>query len=395
MSRSVKVRQCNQPGCTRTVKDRFKCAMGRGCRKGIVAATPVVPPSAPPVAPTRKKNYIIYLLDNSPSMALCIDRARRWFNDVVATMKVAAYSVRNEQDTYVSVYTIGDYPYKLHANTVHPERTPIMDASNLNARGNGTPLFLTMNAAINNALQLHDANDPNVSFLLSIVTDGEDNVDTWNYSQLVKGLLKKANATDRWSVVFAGPPGSKSMVTQHLGLYGGNCTEWDVTEASMAAVSKASVVGTQAYFASRSAGDTQIKTFYEADLSKVQMADLAKLANWNTRFMRFPVTQKMEISDFVASLGLPTGYRPGNGYFELSKRERVQSHKEFAILLLRSGQIYGGAEARKIMGLPAGQDIKLAPGVHKLADGTECKVFVQSTSVNRHLMPGTEMLYLR
>lgn len=392
MSRLVKVRQCNQPGCTRTVKDRFKCAKGRGCRKGIVAATPPAPPAQPPA---RKKNYIIYLLDNSPSMALCIARARRWFNDTIATMKVAAHAVRAEQDTYVSVYTIGDYPYKLHAHTVHPERTPVMDETNLNARGNGTPLFLTMNAAIDNALQLHDANDPNVSFLLSIVTDGEDNVDTRYNIERVKDLLKKANATDRWSVVFAGPPGSKRVITQHLGLYGGNCTEWDTTEASMAAVSQASVVGTQSYFAARSAGDTQVKTFYEADLSKVQAADLAKLANWNTRFMRFPVTQKMEIGEFVAGLNIPGGYRPGNGFFELSKKERVQAYKDFAIVVLKTGQIFGGPEARKVMGLPAGQDIKLAPGIHKLADGTECKVFVQSNSVNRHLMPNTEMLYLR
>jgi hypothetical protein len=50
--------------------------------------------------------------------------------------------------------------------------------------------------------------------------------------------------------------------------------------------------------------------------------------------------------------------------------------------------VYGGDQARDLLGLPRGQSIKLVPG-----RSGDYEVYVQSTSINRRLIPGTQVLY--
>jgi len=52
------------------------------------------------------------------------------------------------------------------------------------------------------------------------------------------------------------------------------------------------------------------------------------------------------------------------------------------------GSIYGGHEARGIIGIPTNQLVRLKPGNHQ-----NWKIFVNSTSVNRKLVRGTDVLY--
>ena len=56
---------------------------------------------------------------------------------------------------------------------------------------------------------------------------------------------------------------------------------------------------------------------------------------------------------------------------------------------IKTGAVYGGAEAREILGLP-GTDIKVKP-----TDFSDWDIFVQSTSNNRKLVVGTNLLYLK
>ena len=100
------------------------------------------------------------------------------------------------------------------------------------------------------------------------------------------------------------------------------------------------------------------------------------------------------ISDFVKEQG--ANFQKGRGFYEFTKREKIQGYKEIILMDKDSGDIYNGEDVRKILGLPPQsdqhdsdrEDVKLRP-----ADFDKYDVFVQSTSYNRKLVGGTRLLY--
>lgn len=105
------------------------------------------------------------------------------------------------------------------------------------------------------------------------------------------------------------------------------------------------------------------------------------------RFQQIAVTSDEAIRDLVQGNGLP--FVKGRGFYEFTKRETIQAKKEVIILDLDSGDMYEGAAAREVLGLPIGTNIDISPTF----DRAKYKVFVQSTSVNRALKAGTTFLY--
>jgi hypothetical protein len=59
-----------------------------------------------------------------------------------------------------------------------------------------------------------------------------------------------------------------------------------------------------------------------------------------------------------------------------------------AILDKETNAIYGGTQARQLIGCPMNTSFKIKPG--NLAD---YEIYIKSTSVNRKLVPGTKVLY--
>lgn len=104
------------------------------------------------------------------------------------------------------------------------------------------------------------------------------------------------------------------------------------------------------------------------------------------RFQILHVTVDQPIKDFVASQGAT--FAKGRGFYEFTKAEDIQDYKEIILQHRKSGDLYSGARARELLGLPASGTIRLKP--KSLED---YKVFVQSTSVNRVLKAKTAFLY--
>ena len=110
--------------------------------------------------------------------------------------------------------------------------------------------------------------------------------------------------------------------------------------------------------------------------------ELALVPPW--RFQILSVDYSTDIKSFVLSTG--ASFNKGRGFYELTKPEEVQEKKEI-VLAYPDGTMYSGAKAREMVGLPYGERGKLYPNF------TDFTVFVQSTSVNRKLMPNTKFLY--
>ncbi len=103
---------------------------------------------------------------------------------------------------------------------------------------------------------------------------------------------------------------------------------------------------------------------------------------------RFQVLQvggeKTSIKDFAQANGLQ--FKVGRGFYEFTKPEVITDKKEVVLMSKRTGDMYTGPEACRLIG--AGGTERIRP-----AALDQWRVFVQSTSANRALMPNTGFLY--
>ena len=103
------------------------------------------------------------------------------------------------------------------------------------------------------------------------------------------------------------------------------------------------------------------------------------------RFQILNVEANQDIKSFVTSNELE--FKIGRGFYEFTKTEEIQEKKEVVLRDKVTGDMYSGAQAREMIGLPYGTRGKIKPSDLKYV------VFVQSTSVNRKLIAGTRFLY--
>ena len=116
-------------------------------------------------------------------------------------------------------------------------------------------------------------------------------------------------------------------------------------------------------------------TYEKADLRAVRSG----------RFQVLDVGRDMPIKEFVTENGLL--FKIGRGFYEFTKTETIQGHKEIVLMDRKTGDIFQGAAAREMLGLDSHTARTRPAALAKYA------VFVQSTSVNRKLVGGTRFLY--
>lgn len=106
-----------------------------------------------------------------------------------------------------------------------------------------------------------------------------------------------------------------------------------------------------------------------------------------SRFQQIDVDYDQPIKVLVEANGLI--FKTGRGFYEFTKKETVQAKKQVVILDKETGDMYEGAAAREVLGLPEGVMVDIKPTY----DRDRYTVFVQSTSNNRKLIGGTKFLY--
>lgn len=119
------------------------------------------------------------------------------------------------------------------------------------------------------------------------------------------------------------------------------------------------------------------KSYYEA-------ADLRAVSPG--RFQILEVDQDISIKVFVGENNL--NFKIGRGFYEFTKTETIQGHKEIILMDRTTGDLFEGEAAREMLGLPVGATVRIKP-----SNLEKYVVFVQSTSANRKLIGGTRFLY--
>ena len=104
------------------------------------------------------------------------------------------------------------------------------------------------------------------------------------------------------------------------------------------------------------------------------------------RFQVLDVEQDISIKAFVLENGLT--FKVGRGFYEFTKTETIQGHKEIILMERTTGDLFEGESAREMLGLPMGATVRIKP-----SNLEKYIVFVQSTSANRKLIGETRFLY--
>jgi hypothetical protein len=249
----------------------------------------------------------------------------------------------------------------------------------------------SLNDAIMQATNLQipaAARTGDLSNLVVLVTDGEEN-HSRTTTREVRDRIAALTATDRWTFVFMVPPGKKNSVMNDYGLFDGNVREWELTDAGLAAASKGTSSGTMSYFSGRSLGMTSSKSFY-TDLTNVTAKQVSQAAMDISRDVRSYTVKvgEIQIRDFVEKV-IGTTYAKGKYFYQLMKEEKkVQPTKKIVVKDNVTGKFFGGSGARALLGLP-NTTVRVVPKNHG-----NFTIFVQSTSVNRKLPRGTQVLYV-
>jgi hypothetical protein len=363
-------------------------------RKTAAAKPGALPaPESALAEPTGPTNHIALVLDRSGSMSSVRKKLIQVCNDQLRTIQANADV--SAQPTYVSLYTfqsVVDRPLFFVRRA-----QDLKDIPDKAIRVTGaTALLDGVGTAVAHLSQLPGALSEHTSHLVVTVTDGYEN-SSRKYKKDFGKMLAAAQATGRWSFAFLCPRGGVSTLRRY-GVPEGNIAPWEANQRGAEKMGKQVAQGLSEYYKARAGGQRAVTKFFVTDLASVDEAALkGALVDLSGRFARWPVAKSAVIREFVnarlkddkdAAARLGKSYATGRAYYELNKPETVQAGKELVIMDKDKGALYGGAQARALLGLPAGESCKVKPGDHG-----HYAIFVASTSVNRRLTPGTTLLY--
>lgn len=330
------------------------------------------------------KNYIGFVNDHSGSMRALAPAAIKDYNANIDAVKHAANT--EMLDTVVSVVGVGfprDYMVTRQVQISNPH---VLKPVTAWPTDGGTPLYDGIGNMIALLRSLPDANNPDVSFLVMITTDGEEMHSSRYNRDTLRRLIEEVSQTGRWTFAIRVPRNANTSMISNIGIPAGNIQQWDTSAAGLEKSTQVQAQAVTQYYAARSSGLKSSSAFY-ADASQVNVSALVDISNKVSLYVVDPAKSGIEIRDFI--LTKRQVYLKGSAFYQLTKTEpRVQHDKLIVIRDRATGKVYSGSDARKMIGLPANQNARLHPGDHKNYD-----IFIQSSSVNRKLVGGTGVLY--
>lgn len=350
-----------------------------------MAPHPLLQPApTPPPAPEKTNTYVYIVLDKSGSMNCIAEKTRQILKKTLDDIKANAQ--KNNIDVFLSLrqfsYSVDPYDFDTVRSDSLPSYIHFCPAGS-------TSLFDATGQTINDMKNVDRTTGNKHSYLLIVITDGEENNSTKYNAYSLTSLMQEVQKTDRYTLTFQIPFGHKRKFCQNFGIPEGNVIEWEATERGMEQAYQIQTSSFSNYSSLRSKGVRAVSTYYTTDLSNIKPADLNKLMPINNQVKTLKVTHEADIKPFVE--GELKFYRPGSAYYQLTKDEKLQSYKVVLIRDKATKKIYAGDGARSLIGLPpcssSGGTVRVKVGNHANFD-----VFVQSSSNNRKLVRGTDLI---
>lgn len=327
-------------------------------------------------------NHIALVLDKSGSMSGLTAEVIKVFD---ATVKhLALLSQQSDQETRISCYLFADTVECLIYDKDVLRLPSIKEF--YKPSGNTALIDATLKAIedLEKTATLYGDH----SFLIYTLTDGENNRNGHRATEL---LNKIKGLPENYTIACLAPNQTAVFAAKSAGFSANNIQIWSTDNKGIHEVAEVVKQSTSAYFQARSQGVRGTKNLFNIDLAKVNVSSVrSALQELSAKdYLVLPIRQDgAPIKEYVENFTkLP--YVQGSAYYELTKKETVQSNKQVAIQNKLNGKIYSGLNARNMLGLP-NQEVKVAP-----SDFGDWNLFIQSNSVNRKLVKGTNLLVLK
>ena len=329
-------------------------------------------------------NHVVFVLDESESMNTHKQALIRVADGEIAHL--AERSKELAQETRVSIYT---FSYGTNIRCVIFD----MDVLRLPSiaefyRPNGLTALASATVLAYDDLGQTFQKYGDHAFLMYVLTDGMEN----DSSYADRAILPKkiANRPDNWSMGFLVPDEKGVGYATKIGIPRDSVTIWNAQSATgMTEVGSVLREATERFMQGRAKGVRGTQSVFSTGADAVNrvtvMGTLTPLRPES--YMLVPVPMETAIRPFVEEqCGLT--YTVGMAYYQLNKTETIQSQKPIAVVEKATGKAYSGPQARDLIGLPS-MTVRVRPSYNADYD-----IFVQSTSVNRKLIPGTRLLLL-
>lgn len=326
-------------------------------------------------------NHVVFVIDASDSMKGISAEVVRVADGLVKDL--ADLSTKLNQETRVTIYVF--------SNTV---QCLVYDKDVLRLPSIAK-LYKTINmtALIDATIQAREELGLTATlygdhaFLIYVLTDGQENVSRRTIGDLTD-MFKKL--PDNYTMACLVPNQSAKFTVVKYGFPAGNVQVWDASsEAGMREAGNVMRGSTVSYMTARASGLKSTTGLFNMDPTTVNYktvaANLKELTGFRVEHVK--QGQPAVIKEFIESLRPKVPFVQGANYFPLIKREKIGDSKEIVIRHIISGKIYGGPQARALVGLPDTGEVSVSP-----QPNSEYEIFVQSTSLNRKLIPGHDLL---
>lgn len=324
------------------------------------------------------KNNIVFLIDASGSMSHLRDKVIEVFNSQIADL--IQKSSENEQETRVTVYSFSDITQNICWD-VDCLRAPSIEK--FYRPGGSTAMLGAILQAIADVSKIPQIYG-DYSNLMIILSDGQNNIG----NHLSTQVKQKLAGLDNWTCLFLGPDSEATNLAQSFGFAKGNCLVWNINAKGLEAVGVKLKAVTSVFMDNRSKGIKTSNNLFTLDTQSLSAKSVSSLDVLDSNDYQFLAVRKEgDIKSFVESWKLP--FRQGANYYQLTKKEKIQGGKAICIREKKNGKVYTGDNARSLLGLP-NYEVKVEAASHPKYD-----IFVQSSSVNRKLVPGTELLVMK
>ncbi|MEV6129098.1 vWA domain-containing protein [Streptomyces violaceusniger] len=337
-------------------------------------------------------NHVALVLDASSSMSHLSGKVVEVADQQIAYL--ARRSKELDQETRVTVYVFAD---KVECVIYDKDVLRMPSLKQLYQVGGMTALLaatLKSQRELAQTAQLYGDH----SFLTFLLTDGQENAShrcpdapTKNPRELVQAVAKMMQTQeDNWTLAVLVPDQMGKREAMQCGFPKDNIAIWDAT--STQGLEEAGQViqqATENFMMGRAQGIRGSRAVFSTGAEAVNK-DTIKAAGLTpvnpSEYQLIPVAREAAIREWVIECGHT--YRTGGAFYQLSKSEKIQARKQIAVLEKKTDRVYTGPEARSLLGLPD-TEVRVKPD-----HNDDFTIFVQSTSVNRKLIPHTRLLLM-
>lgn len=328
--------------------------------------------------PQNLVNHVVFLIDESGSMEGRENEVINFCDDQVRYL--SAKSQEMNQETRVSIF-------KFHndVNCVVYDMD-VMRAPSLKGLykpDGGTALRDAVAQGIDD-LKLTPTKYGDHAFLFFVVTDGDER----HSRKVSRDQLKRklAEVSSDWTITAFVPNRQGISYLKDCGFNEDLISIWEISK-SIGTVGEKVKKGTDTFFTRRAQGQKAGNIFKTQEFSAQKVVANLDVVD-ASKYMVINIRKDRTVIKDAAESWTQKPYVVGSAYYQLTKKETIQANKNILVKHKKNGKVYEGDAARQIVGLP-NYEVKCEP-----SPTHDFEIFVQSTSTNRLLYSGTELIVL-